>query len=182
MPRPPSLEMPRPPSLDSQLRTVSSDLDAKEFVTLDVLEKVITKPNVASELGRTNSLLARTLSNIARSDVSSRITAQARKIFAILVLLDRTAAIQGLLDEGLTDEHLPLSRSPDHEALVSWDGVEFPFTGWKPASVNLFVKQQWPFLAPILDTTGQLINVNQESPLPFTKTDIIGSGAAGVVY
>jgi len=41
---------------------------------------------------------------------ASSIVHQAKKLFAILVLLDRPAFIQTFLDEGITDEDLPLSR------------------------------------------------------------------------
>jgi len=42
--------------------------------------------------------------------------------------------------------------------------------------------KQWLFLAPVLDTNGQLIKLDQECALPFTKSDVTGSGAAGVVH
>ncbi|KAH8597375.1 kinase-like domain-containing protein [Bisporella sp. PMI_857] len=97
--------------------------------------------------------------------------------------MDKVAAIQGLLDEGLTDEHLPLSFA-DHEGLVSCNGAKiFPFVGWSHASTTDFIQhKQWLVLAPHLDTTGQLIKVNHDCALPFTKSTVIGSGAAGIVH
>lgn len=42
--------------------------------------------------------------------------------------------------------------------------------------------RQRRFLSPVLDTTGQLINVNQECALPLVTSEYMGgSGAAGIV-
>jgi hypothetical protein len=173
------------PSLSSQLEDVSgSTIDDKKFVPLDLLERMINKQNIKVELGITDGVWANWLRFGKSSDVPNRVTEHAKRIFAALVLMDKVAAIHGLLDEGLMDEHLPLSLDPDHEALLSRDhGTTFPFVGWSNALMRDFLRhKQWLFLAPVLDTTGQLIEVDQECALPFTESKIMGSGAAGIVH
>lgn len=162
---------------------LSSTIDDKTFVPLDFFERIINKQNVKAALGITDGAWAKARLR-KPSDLPDRVVKQAKRIFAALVLMDKVAAIKGLLDEGFTDEHLPLSRDPDHDTLLSRDrATTFSFVGWRRSSVADFVlHKQWLFLAPVLDTKGQLIEVDQECALPFTDSSVIGIGAAGVVY
>jgi hypothetical protein len=172
------------PSLCQQLEEdgyLDCPIDDKQFVPLDFLDGIINKQNVKIELGITDGgcTMAR-----KQSDLPDRVTKQAKRIFAALVLMDKATAIEGLLDEGFTDEHLPLTRDPKYDALVSRDGeTTFQFGGWSRPSRTDFIKhKQWFFLAPVLDTDGELIEVDQECALPFTESEVIGNGAAGVVH
>jgi hypothetical protein len=171
------------PSLSRDLMVSVSPIDGKKFVPLDILENIINKQTVKVALGITDGIWAKVRLR-KPSDLPDRVTKQAKRIFAALVLMEKIPAIQRLLDEGLTDEHLPLSRDPGHEALLSRDHVtEFPFERWTDTSVIDFLEnRQWLFLAPILDTNGHLIEVDQECALPFTESSVEGSGAAGVVH
>jgi hypothetical protein len=172
------------PPLSDQLETLVSPIDEKEFVPLDILESVISKENVKNELGITDNHWKNLLGLRKPSDLPDRVTKQAKRIFAALVNMNRATAIEGLLDEGLGDKHLPLSSHPEHEGQLSCDGVTiFPFGNWPRALVKDFLRhKQWFFLAPILDTRGQLIKINQDCPLPFTKSSVMGRGGAGIVH
>jgi hypothetical protein len=160
-----------------------SAIDGKRFLPLDALEQLITKKNVEAELGVTNGAWSKLTRSPKSSDLFDMVAKQAKKVFATLVIMDKTPAIYGLLEEGLTDEHLPLVRDTDYGHLKSRDQeAQFPFKGWRHASLTDFLKKQWHFLAPILDATGQLIKLDQECALPFTDSDYIGHGFAGYVH
>ncbi len=172
------------PSLSDQLEEHGlreSDIDGKQFVPLDYLEKIINKENIKIELGITDGACTKARKS---SDLPDRITKEAKRIFGALILMGKVDAIEGLLEEGLTDDHLPLSRDPKYDAVLSRDGeTSFQFGCWGRQTVTEFVKRkQWLFLAPILDTNGELIEVDHECALPFTDSEVIGNGAAGVVH
>lgn len=174
------------PSLYDRLhqRAITSPFDDKKFVPLDVVEAAISLPSVAAEMGIPSGTFTQIIPSRRPSDLPGRVIAEAKKVFAILILTDKVAAIENLLNECLRDEHLPLSRTQDHEALVSCDGTsEFPFTGWRAASLDNFVEHaQWLFLAPVLDISGKVIKVHQLCPLPFISSSVMGNGAGGIVH
>lgn len=158
-------------------------IDGKEFVPLDFLERIISKENVKGALGIKDGVCV--MAKLRKPPaLPGQVAGQAKRIFAALVLMDKVAAIQGLLDEGLTDEHLPLTRDRKYDALLSHDSSKtFLFAGWSRQSVTEFIRyKQWLFLAPVLDTSGQLIKVDHECALPFTDSKVIGNGAAGIVH
>lgn len=150
---------------------------------LDALERLVNKKTVKTELGIKEGVIANWTKCGKSAELLNTVTKQAKRVFATLVLIDKADAIYGLLEEGLTDEHLPLVRDQDYPHLSSRDRETiFPFAGFRHASLMNFIHTQWLFLAPVLNTTGQLIKVNRECALPFTESDIIGNGAAGVVH
>jgi hypothetical protein len=172
------------PSLSDQLEDDGlreSDIDGKQFVPLDYLERIINKENIKIELGITDGACTKARKS---SDLPDRITKEAKRIFGALVLMGKGGAIEGLLEEGLTDDHLPLSRDPKYDAVLSRDGeTSFQFGCLGRQTITEFIKRkQWVFLAPILDTNGELIEVDHECALPFTDSEVIGNGAAGVVH
>jgi hypothetical protein len=172
------------PSLSDQLEDDGlreSDIDGKQFVPLDYLETVINNENIKIELGITGGACAKARKP---SDLPNRITKEAKRIFGALVLMGKVGAIEGLLEEGLTDDHLPLSRDPKYDAVLSRDGeTSFQFGCLGRQTITEFIKRkQWLFLAPILDTNGELIEVDHECALPFKDSVVIGNGAAGVVH
>jgi hypothetical protein len=173
-------------SLSEQLRArfAGSDIDSKQFVPLDHLDHVISEHNIKLELEATEGVWTKLVNLVMPSNVPKRVAEKAKKIFAALVLMDRAAAIYGLLEEGLTDDHLPLHSVRNEKYLLSRDNVTtFPFEGWRDAPVNDFIDhKQWLFLAPVLHSDGQFIKVDEECALPFTKSTVIGSGGAGIVH
>jgi hypothetical protein len=170
--------------LDEQLEEDGirkSSIDNCEFVPLDYLERIISKENIKIELGIKDGACTNARKP---SELPDRITKEAKKIFGALVLMGKADKIEGLLDEGVTDEHLPLSRDPKYDAVLSRDGAtSFQFGSLGRHTITEFIKRkQWLFLAPILDTNGELIEVNYECALPFTDSEVEGHGAAGIVY
>lgn len=162
----------RSPSLSDQLETVSCGIEEMKFVPLDSLEMAVTASNVAAVLRITNTA------------VLKEVVENANKVFSALVLMDRPDDIEGLLEESLRNQHLPLSFDLDNDCLRSRDGsMHFPFQNWsKPAVLDFQGHKQWLFLAPVLDASGQLIKLDPQCPMPFTKSCIKGRGEASIVY
>jgi serine/threonine protein kinase len=151
--------------------------EEQQFLPLDIMDKVITEENVRHEIsGKFGALLDRKL--------PSKTVKHAKKVFAILVEIGEPRAMKDLFSDGLTDEHLPLSRVGESNKLRSKQGKEFPsFVKWKTEQrVADFIEKQWIFLAPVLDTSGHHIELESKHPLPFVKMDVIGYTKTSSVY
>jgi hypothetical protein len=122
----------------------------QEFLPLGTLDSAITRESVQVELPWTR-VLQRGLTNKA--------ILQAKKVFAILMLIGKPLAITELLKKGLIDEDLPFFRkgSDNDKILLSVRGKSFrSFEAWKrEAQVHNFLDKQWIVQALVLDTTGK---------------------------
>jgi hypothetical protein len=168
-------------ALYSQLHSslLDSALSLQKFLPLDVLDATITEESVRIYLPWNIRLF--------QPDLLVKVTQDAKRVFAILVLLGETLAIKELLSEGITDDHLPLSRSVEatnSNILMSEDGKCFrSFAAWEnDTKVEDFLIKQWLVLAPVLDTRGRLFMLNKKCPLPFVEAEEIGAGPFGIVY
>jgi hypothetical protein len=171
----------KPPSFYKRLSSglVSSPLNSKEFLQLDFLDNEITKENVEAQVP--SKFL-----DWLRSNIHDRIVQNAKRVFAILLLMDETSAIRSLLADGLTDNELPLfpeTAQGSDNTLVSFDGRHFPsFRRWKESRVNDFLAKQWLVLAPVFDTSGRHFALNPQCAMPFIASDEISGGAFSFVH
>ncbi|KAK1532821.1 serine/threonine protein kinase [Colletotrichum costaricense] len=160
-----------------------SSIVSQEFLPVSSLNDVITKEKVQNELP--TNLMNRLFSD----SLPSKISMNARRIFAILVMIGEPQAIRKLVDDGLTDEDLPLAR-PTHDkysgTLESKGRLEVKsFKHWKnEAKVDMFLEKQWLFLAPKLDVTGTstVFQVDSKCPLPFLRATELRGEHSNVVY
>ncbi|KAK4464970.1 serine threonine kinase [Cladorrhinum samala] len=156
--------------------TVTSALDdSSTFIPLKVLDDTITVPSITDSLGLQQWFRAKYWSD----QLPRRIHQEAQRLFAILVLIEKDAAIQELLSNGLTDKELPLARKGNTDVLVSVvTQKEFAcFESWSPARVDAFVEKQWLVQAPVIERVGQNLVVDANCPLPFIeKGEKIGGG------
>ncbi|KAI1122255.1 kinase-like protein [Nemania abortiva] len=114
---------------------------------------------------------------------------RAKKSFAILGLCEKQAVIWDLLNEGLTDEDLPLSKFEGRglpitsNILVSRKGKKFEsFSKLENIAVENFLEKQWLALAPIFSTPGQHISLDRKNPLPFLDIKYIPTRSRSTVY
>jgi hypothetical protein len=153
-------------------------LGGQQFLPLEILDVAITKEGIQAELPWTGRFLQRGL--------SKKVVLQAKKVFAILVLIGEALAIAELVKEGLTDEDIPLfwPRGELDNFLVSTSGKVFhSFKAWKrEAQVQNFLDKQWVVQAPVLDTTGKHFILDQKCALPFPKVEEVGGGRYSTVY
>ncbi|KAI0127542.1 kinase-like domain-containing protein [Xylariales sp. AK1849] len=148
--------------------------DKKEFLPIDSLDKIITSRSVRQELDNlgqsfpTDDLDTATrdiweLRPIPRVKTSIKQTTR-RKIFAVLVLLQKVETIVAFIKEGLHDSDLPFvlsegSRKGLRQMEVKGkDGKRNPiqsFANWKIAELESFNHYQWQLLAPYFELNGK---------------------------
>lgn len=151
----------------------------KKFLPLSDLKK-ITRDTVKGQLPYLRT-------QMFHRKLPEKILQQAKMVFAILVLMGEPRAINGLLQEGLTDEHLPLQAKKvnNHNVVESVHGKIFKsFDAWgNEARVEEFLDKQWLVQAPVLDPTGEHIVLDPKCALPFKCIDQKAErGALSIVY
>ncbi|KAF4463390.1 serine threonine kinase [Fusarium albosuccineum] len=155
--------------------------EPQDFLPLSDLDDIITHDNVRSQLSWATRLLSPRL--------PEKILSQAKKVLAILALMNETGAMKDLINEDICDEDLPLCRNGDKgdsefDILVSPGGGKrfISFSSWpKKTRVAEFLEKQWVVQAPILDGTGQHIVLNWKCPLPLIECIRMAQGGSGVV-
>jgi hypothetical protein len=157
------------------------DLSGEEFLPSGILHTAITKETI-------KAALPRNLGRVLQPNLASKIEQDAKKIFAILVLMGEQKSISELYSDGLRDRHLPLQRDPagkDDNVLVSEDGktVFKAFANWdNEAKTNLFFDQQWLVQAPVMDNTGRHFVLDQRCALPFKDSEAVSHNPHCVVH
>lgn len=184
--------MAQPPSLDVMLMEYTNCCigPATEFMPRDTLLNLITEANVMSTLGIQEGAWNRTFrpqKHLADLNLVKLVVEEARATFAILVILQLSQFTKSLLiEEGLRDEHLPLSIDHEYPNCTSSDGDrKIPFVNWSKGDLIKFVKHhQWFFLAPVLRNTGETIKLHEKCPLPFISDgdEDPAKGGGGLVY
>lgn len=164
---PNSVERSNGESLLKQLMsgTIAPAMDGLQYIPLDVLNKVITVDSITKNLRTGSKLWAYYWSD----KLPRQICRHAMKVFAILVLVGKKPAIEDLMNDGLTDKNLRLSRKDNIDVLVSEAaGREFvSFERWSSFHVEAFLQKQWRVLAPVLEHVGQQLVLDENCPLPL---------------
>ncbi|OCK75233.1 kinase-like protein, partial [Lepidopterella palustris CBS 459.81] len=144
--------------LDQAKRTCP--LTDKEYIPLNVLHEKITWQTVVPMLPDT---IARRWFPCWDYNLSEKIQG-ARKIIAILVLINQERAIEDLCLGNLTDGDLPISRNGVDLQSRHGKKVSTLFTALTPGAVDSFLKTQWMFLEPILElVSAAAINIKLDS-------------------
>ncbi|KAK0648665.1 hypothetical protein B0T16DRAFT_491416 [Cercophora newfieldiana] len=137
----------------------------KGFFPLDLLPVLLTEQSVSEELERhlrdtcepdEIAKCVRTICSEKRvdsfEDGAKPRTKTYRKIFATLVLIEKTPAIRKFIREGLTDLDLPLVRSTTgigmRRSRVPGKELKCFQSGWSPFQIRNFEDWQWTTLAP----------------------------------
>lgn len=121
-------------------------------------------------------------------------TCHSRKIFAILLLVEKVEAITTFIAEGVDDNSLPICFKP------RWDGdaklhSERPLDRAYPSLYGLdqgaaasFVEWQWAFLTPVFSAPNPRTSeaafhgFHENTVLPIIRAEYFHSGAFGTVY
>ena len=118
-----------------------------------------------------------------------------RKIFAILLLIDRPSRIRSFIEEGVSDADLPLVKMPRTNRLqgcleLRRKNSHTPllcFKKWRGSTVARFEQRQWTVLAPFFARSNGKNNshleLEPEEILPFTSWRVAADpGGFGQVY
>ena len=143
------------------------------FLPIDVQDRLLTASYIATEFDR----LFEGLSPAEQQSYVSRICGSARKLFAILLVIDKGESIIAFLSDGVTDYDLPLVKHPTRAAnscytLRAKRRIDSPIQAierWAWRSVRHFYREQWGLKAPAFDTTCEHYELEDDCVLPFIE-------------
>ena len=160
----------------------------KYYIPHDVLYSVITLDRIRAVLPcLTEGLSPEKLVDLAqdiygRGEDDKILAQEFRKIFAILILIDKPDSILDFVKAGITDTRLPLKKVGEGRmfrlALAEAGAEDKPIRlfnrGWKQGDIERFEEKQWETLAPFFSRGGlkekswvQRYVLTRDHPLPF---------------
>jgi len=162
------------------------------FLPVDAQDRLLTARNVAAEFERLFPKLAQE----ERSNYVSRTCGSARKLFAILLGINKGGSIIDILADGITDGDLPLVKyraahsnytNPRFTLRSKWR-IDRPIHAidqwdWRP-TIRQFYGEQWWLNAPVFKTQGKHYEFEDDCVLPFLEDqeDINVSGGYSDVW
>lgn len=150
--------------LDDRLRGefITDEQTGKEYMSLRVLEEIMTEARILRELALHNVQPSREdIESICpRNDADPSTKPRYTKVFAILVLVEKTEDFPLFVKESLSDEKLPFmksTQSQDHKQRASLYRNEEPGSPttatliqacnhWSPRERSMFYTDQWHFM------------------------------------
>ncbi|KAK4233568.1 kinase-like domain-containing protein [Achaetomium macrosporum] len=150
------------------------------FIPINVFDEKITAERVLTTAGSALGSCA--------SYKAEQIVQRAKKTFAILVLSGcESIAYDLLIRDGMTDAHLPLSRSIPDSNILGWAGPQEQmifesFATLKPRQVYNFCHEQWLALAPNFGGSEDHKMLCSKHPLPFRGKETIASTEFSTVF
>jgi len=172
---PPTASVPSRLSLSAEIRAARVPAtwprDRRDrFLPIDKLDKILTQERVRQELESNLEqsgampedldYLTKQVYNIASFPKDSKpdaLKTTRKKLFAILVMMERVPIIRDFIDGGIFDCHLPFLPGPDEDLCRKLgDGTLAPVispsteqgSAWGPPQTDLFLEYQWQMLAP----------------------------------
>jgi hypothetical protein len=138
----------------------------KPYIPLRSLYKILTLDRVCEELKEA------AIDWYHVEEVSRQIVKDGRRIFAILVLINRVSHVKTFLErDRLQDCLLPFNV----QGLRNFEDEDRTF------AVE-FHSRQWELLAPCFSRGTICRQVDERCPLPFCKEKMVGDGAFGTVH
>jgi hypothetical protein len=159
------------------------------FLPADAQDRLIIASHVAAEFER----LFPNLPFSERSRYVSRTCSSARKLFAILLGIEKGDSILDLLADGITDNDLPLLKYPKRTANAGHTAPYFTLRtrrridrpiqtidrwNWR-TSIRQFYSEQWWLKAPVFDTLGKHYELEDDCVLPFIEDEEINVNSGG---
>lgn len=158
-----------------------------KFLPQDTFDELICCSNITAELPNTTWFQS-TFSNwftLKSPYIHQFVFKEARKLFTILVLMERVNIIPELLKQKITDDDLPFEAKKKEESIIlqSLSNPSRIIPGISGSSVaERFVEMQWRVLVPIINTCGQHLVLHKRCILPIMedKKETIYSGRSPV--
>ncbi|KAE9377375.1 kinase-like protein [Stipitochalara longipes BDJ] len=141
------------------------------IVPKDVQESLITESTIAEDIQARSP----DISEKEARDYAKTACQHARCLYATLAYIKRGADICALLNEGITDEDLPLVRKPNDRTaplyLRRGDLVLVKtMKTWKPKHRENFDRVQWWMTSPLFKY-GEHYSLDEKAVLPFVSLD-----------
>lgn len=157
----------------------------RTFLPTDAIDEVISTDIIKAQLSRFGIL--NSLFNPCYKDPCSQIVKRAKKVFVILGLCELEKLIWEVVEEGLTDEQLPLARfygEGPPNILISRHGKKFQSFSNRGDNIGVenFLRKQWQVLAPVFTTLGEDLRLDALNPLPFYGIKKISFNDRSTVY
>ncbi|KAF6801018.1 protein kinase [Colletotrichum sojae] len=164
------------------------------FIPIDSLKKVITHDSVIDELQRPRESGNQAMEDSLCKDIAEFVCdkheiqpkpgektkgekkyTSGRKLFAILVLIDKSRMIQRFIAEKLTDKDLPFKivTTRGVSRLFRKDSPDShikSFDGWKTFEIESFETYQYYLLSPFFSSSNHY-HFETKTLLPFTESD-----------
>ncbi|KAI8951209.1 hypothetical protein F4801DRAFT_578749 [Xylaria longipes] len=203
-------------AIDATAQAITGDLKAG-FIPEEQLVRILNEIAISHELAKIERSLikrmkfwrtARSAEDIKRdadvicgrpsssivSDGNDRETPRCfRKIFAILLLVERPGAIRRFVREGVCDANLPLVKVPignntkTFSLRIERDNKHISlkcFEGWQRRTLELFEETQWKVIAPFFDSDSphSVMQLDDGIVLPFTYWEHLRTGSQGNIF
>jgi hypothetical protein len=141
----------------------------EEFLPYNKLGELVTRNKVLSAFEHANILDA--------EDLVDFVLNNARRIFLILVMMERISLLRGLQDNGVDDDSLPIGFDKENKEHCGYslegpryDRPQFTvFNEWKRIDRMLFETNQWKFTAPVFGGSTFRFQFSPNRRLPFMK-------------
>jgi serine/threonine protein kinase len=145
-------------------RALISLSNRKYFWPISALDALVTEEAIERELrGRIPAL------GLERSHLPSQIARTSRKLFAILVYLEKGSLITAFLDENITDSDLPLEAPLARVGQENRGRLSKVFANRPSRDINDFCRVQWYLLAPIFNRLHEHYELDDNVVLPFIE-------------
>ncbi|KAK0117494.1 hypothetical protein ONS95_011834 [Cadophora gregata] len=141
------------------------------FVPRSILEDLINVSSVAQDLRSHNS----EINENDATKYASKACESARRLYATLAYIEKGADICLFLNEGITDEHLPLVRQCSARskfALFRTSGESIKaLEAWQEEDLGKFGRSQWWMISPVFHLGQDLYDLDANMLLPFVPFD-----------
>ncbi|KAG6362268.1 hypothetical protein INS49_010498 [Diaporthe citri] len=129
---------------------LSDDLSRRKYIPNSELRKIVATDNIITELHEHQKRWSLKRIRQNSTNLATRILESGQKLFVILVNLTLSWGVKNLLDAGLTDEDLPLSKRGNHlySSVDPARSFKWP-SEWGLEKLDDFVEKQWLVLAPV---------------------------------
>lgn len=162
---------------------LSDDLSRRKYIPNSELREIVARDNIITELHEHQNRWSLKRFRQNSTNLANRILESGQKLFVILVNLRLSWGVKNLLDAGLTDEDLPLSKRGNqlYSSVDPARSFKWP-SDWGLEKLDDFVEKQWLVLAPVFCAGGAHRTLAPECPLPFVTAVEAQNGPNSVVY
>jgi hypothetical protein len=193
------ISLPSKPSVENDAREfmedtlskamIPTDRGLREFLPISQLTTIVHEAAVVEEL---RECLPRHITEEAirlyAAQICSNHAPSFRRLFAILVLIGQAHNIPDFIDEGVTDDDLPLVKVPVEKSRgldlrsARRPKVELKcIRQWRRFHLQSFEQRQWCLLAPVFnkDKTAAHCSLHDQDILPFVEDSRNDNSAKG---